>query len=198
MNVYEAATKRRSIRRFQNRPVPYEALERCVEAARLAPAGRNSQICEYLVVDSTEGLAAVFDNIGGSVKLPPEKGGPRPDQKAKAYILVLINKALEGDSGRRRITQIDIGLAAENIMLTALEQGIGTCAVTTFDEPNLKQAFAIPAEYDIGLVILMGYPDEQPVTEAASTSLTIYVDERGVRHVPKRKLEDIIHRNKVG
>ncbi len=198
MDVYKATTTRRAIRRFQNRPVPYEALERCIEAARLAPCGRNSQVCEYLVVDREAGLAAVFDNIGGSVKLAPEKGGPRPEQKAKAYIIVLINKALEGDASRRRITQLDIGMAAENIMLTALEQGIGACPVMMFNEANIRQALGVPDEYDIGLVIVMGYPDEQPVTEVASTSLSIYVDDKGVRHVPKRQLEDIIHHNKMG
>jgi len=197
MNVYEAATRRRSIRRFQDRPIPYEALEKCVEAARLAPSGRNHQVSEYLVVDRAAELAAVFDNIGGSVKLPPEKGGPRPEQKAKAYIIVLINKALEGDASRRRITHLDIGMAVENIMLVALEQGIGACPVLMFNAANIKTALHVPGEYDIGLVIVMGYPDESPVTEVAGTSLTIYVDDKGVRHVPKRKLEDIVHRNRV-
>jgi nitroreductase len=198
MNVYEAAIKRRAIRRFQDRPIPYEALEKCVEAARLAPSGRNHQVCEYLIVDGAEGLSTVFDNIGGSVRQTPEKGGPRPEQRARAYIIVLINKALEGDESRRRVTLLDLGMAAENVMLTALEQGIGTCPVLIFREANLKQAFNIPDEYDIGLVIIMGYPDESPVTEAAGTSLTIYMDEQGVRHVPKRKLEDILHRNRMG
>lgn len=197
MNVYEATTKRRSIRRFQDTKVPYAALEKCIEAARLAPCGRNSQVCEYLIVDDATGLAVVFDNIGGSVKLPPEKGGPRPDQQAKAYILVLINKALEGDASRRRITHLDIGMAAENIILVALEQGIGACPVLMFNEANIKPALQIPDEYDIGLVIVMGYPDETPVTDVAGTSLTIYVDDKGVRHVPKRKLEDIIHHNTI-
>jgi nitroreductase len=198
MNVYEATMKRRSIRRFQNKPVPYEVLERCVDTARLAPSGRNHQACEYIIVDGAAALAAVFDNIGGSVKSPPEKGGPRPEQKPHAFIIVLVNKALEGDASRRRVTHYDIGMAAENIMLVALEQGIGACPVLMFNEANLRQALHVPAEYDIGLVIVMGYPDESPVTEVATTSLTIYVDDKGVRHVPKRKLEDIVHRNRVG
>jgi nitroreductase len=197
MDVYQAATTHRAIRRFQNRPVPYETLERCVEAARLAPCGRNSQVCEYLVVDSAAGLATMLDGIGGSLKLPPEKGGPRPEQHARAYILVLINKALEGDMTRRHLTHIDIGIAAENIMLAAFEQGIGTCPAMPSNEANLKQTFGVPDQYDVGLVIVMGYPDEQPVTDVAATSLSPYVDEKGVRHVPKRKLEDIIHRNKM-
>jgi nitroreductase len=198
MNVYEATTKRRSIRRFQDKPVPYEALERCVDAARLAPTGRNHQVCEYIIVDETAALADVFENIGGSVRSSPEKGGPRPDQKPHAYIIVLINKALEGDASRRRITGYDMGMAAENIILVALEQGIGACPVLMFNEPNLRQALRVPDEYDIGLVIVMGYPDESPVEDVATTSLTIYVDDRGVRHVPKRKLDDVVHRNRMG
>jgi nitroreductase len=197
MNVYEAATRRRSVRRFKDRPVPYEALEKCVEAARLAPSGRNHQVCEYLIVDEAAALAAVFDNIGGSVKSPPDKGGPRPEQRAKAYIIVLVNKAMEGNPSRRRITLLDAGMAVENIMLVALEQGLGACPVLMFNEANLRQALGVPEEYDIALVIVMGYPDESPVTEQATTSLTIYVDENGVRHVPKRKLADIVHRNRV-
>jgi nitroreductase len=196
MNVYEATVKRRSIRRFKNKAVPAEALEKCVDAARLAPSGRNQQVCEYIIINDARVLPGVFENIGGSVKLPPEKGGPRPENAPKAYTIILINKALEGDSSRRRITLYDVGMAAENIMLTALEQGIGTCPVLMFNEGNLKQVLNIPDEYDIALVIVMGYPDESPVAEVATTSLDARVDDKLVRHVPKRKLADILHRNK--
>jgi hypothetical protein len=65
-----------------------------------------------------------------------------------------------------------------------------------FNEANLKLLLEIPEGYDIALVIAMGYPDESPVADAATDSLNIWVDEKGVRHVPKRKLADIIHRNR--
>ena len=125
MNVYEAAVKRRAIRRFKDKPVAYDILEKCVDAGRLAPCGRNHQVCEYIIIDDVTVLPEVFDNIGGSVKLSPDKGGSLPANRPKAYIIILINKALEGDPGRRRITLYDVGMAAENIMLVALEQGIG-------------------------------------------------------------------------
>src|SRR4030042_6277113 len=134
MKVYEATVKRRSWRRFKDKPVPFEVLEKCIDAARLAPSGRNMQVCEYIAINDVAILPGIFDNIGGSVKSPPEKGGPRPEQTAKAYIIVLINKALEGDASRRRITHLDIGMAVENIMLVALEQGIGACPVLMLDE----------------------------------------------------------------
>jgi nitroreductase len=198
MNVYEAILKRRSIRRFKNKAVSYEALEKCIDAARLAPSGRNQQVCEYIVINDAKVLPGIFENIGGSVKLPPEKGGPRPEQVPKAYTIVLINKAREGDANRRRVTLIDLGLAVENIILTALEQGIGCCPILMFNEADLKLLLEIPESHDIALVIAMGYPDESPVADIATDSTNIWVDDKGVRHVPKRKRADIIHRNKSG
>ncbi|HTY81320.1 MAG TPA: nitroreductase family protein [Dehalococcoidales bacterium] len=196
MKVYEAALKRRSVRRFKDKPVPFDVLEKCVESARLAPSGRNNQVCEYIAVIEASLLPVIFENIGGSVKLPPDKGGPRvPEQTATAYIIVLINKTFEGGEGRRHISHYDVGMAAENIMLVALEEGLGSCAVLTFNEGNLKQALKIPAGYDIALVIALGYPDETPVAEVSTGTVESKVDEKGVRHVYKRKLADILHKN---
>jgi nitroreductase len=196
MKVYEAILQRRAIRRFKNKAVPYEALEKCIDAARLAPSGRNQQLGEYIVINDAKVLPGIFENIGGSAKLPPDKGGPKPEQTPRAYTIVLINKTLEGDPNRRRVTLIDVGLAAENIMLTALEQSIGSCPILMFNEADLKLLLEIPEGYDIALVIAMGYPDESPVADVAKDSLNVWVDDKGVRHVPKRKLADIIHHDK--
>lgn len=196
MNVYDAILKRRSIRRFKNKAVSYEVLEKCIDAARLAPSGRNQQLCEYIVINNAKVLPGIFENIGGSAKLPPGEGGPTPTQTAKAYTIILIDKTREHDANRRRISYYDVGMSAENIILTALEQGIGCCPILMFNEQNLRLLLEIPDTHDIALVIVMGYPDESPVADAASDSLHIWVDDKSVRHVPKRKLADIIHHNK--
>ena len=196
MNVYEAVKKRRSIRRFKNKAVPFAALEKCIDAARLAPSGRNQQVCEYVVINDAKVLPGIFEHIGGSAKLPPDKGGPRPEQAPQAYTIVLINKTLEADANKRRVTLVDVGLAAENIMLTALEQGLGCCPILMFNEVDIKMLLEIPDTHDIALVITMGYPDESPVTEEVKDNTNIYVDEKSVRHVPKRKLADIIHHDR--
>lgn len=196
MKVFEAITKRRAIRRFKNKAVPYDALKKCIDAARLAPSGRNQQCCEYIVINDAKVLPGIFEHIGGSAKLPPDKGGPKPEQAPKAYTIVLINKTIEGDINRRRVTLVDVGLAAENIMLEAVEQGLGSCPILMFNEADLKLLLEIPDGFDIALVIAMGYPDESPVADEAKDSLNIWVDEKGVRHVPKRKLADILHHDK--
>lgn len=196
MKVYDLMVKRRSIRRFKNIPIALSALEKCADAARLAPSGRNHQFLDFIVINDAQILPAMFDNIGGSAKLPPEQGGPRPDQTPKAYTIILINKAREGgDAARRRITLYDVGMAAENIILAALEQGIGCCPILMFNEKDIKLFLNIPDDYEIALVIAMGIPDEEPVAEVLKDSTNIYVDDRNVRHVPKRKLADVLHRN---
>ena len=195
--IHDLMLTRRSIRRFKTIPVPYSALEKCADAARLAPSGRNHQFLDFIMINDPEVLPAMFDNIGGSAKLPPDKGGPRPDQTAKAYSIILINKAKEeGDPTRRRITLYDVGMAAENIILAAWEQSIGSCPILMFNEKDIKAFLNIPDNFDIALVIAMGYPDEAPVTEPVKDSTNIYVDDKNVRHVPKRALKDVMHRNK--
>jgi nitroreductase len=196
MNVYEAITKRRSIRRFKDKAVSLTVLEKCIDAARLAPSGRNQQLCDYVVINHPAVLPGIFEHIGGSAKAPPDKGGPSPLQVPKAYTIILINKTKEGDEKRRRVTLIDAGLAAENILLAAYEQSLGGCPILMFNEKEIKLILEIPDDYDIALVIAMGYPDEAPQADDAGDSLNIYVDDKGVRHVPKRKLEDVIHKNK--
>jgi nitroreductase len=198
MDVYEAAAARRSIRRFEDRPVPYAALEKCVEAARLAPSGRNQQVLEYIIIDDERGRAGVFDNITSWAGQPAAKGAPPPEHRPQAYFLILINKGMEDEfhPNRRAITLLDAGMAAENIMLTAREQGIGTCAILMFREDALKKLLGVPDNHDIALLIIAGYPAESPVAEDLTESVALRMDGRGVRHVPKRKLADICHRNR--
>ena len=186
MNVYEATIKRRSVRQFKDTPVPYDTLEKCVDAARLAPTGRNLQLCEYIIVDDEQLLPEVDVNIRlrtGQIK-------------AKAYIIALINSALEAEISReRRVTTYDVGLAVENILLVALEQGLGSCPILSFNDEGLRGILNVPDRYDLALVVAMGYPDESPVAETATDSVDFWTDDQGVRHVPKRKLEDVLHRN---
>ena len=51
MTFYETIIKRRSIRRFKDMPIPYQILNNCVNAARLAHSAANLQPLVYIVVD---------------------------------------------------------------------------------------------------------------------------------------------------
>ncbi len=88
MGVYETAIARRSIRRFKDISVPRESLERCVNAARLAPSGANLQPLEYIVVDDDQLLPQVFATIKWAAYIRPA-GAPPPSHEPKAYIAIL-------------------------------------------------------------------------------------------------------------
>lgn len=96
MDVYEAVTKRRSIREFKDIPVPYDVLEKCVNAARLAPSAMNCQLCEYIIVDDEKLLPQVFDTVVSWFGVPRPKDGWPPRRRPRAYIITLINVPLRG------------------------------------------------------------------------------------------------------
>ena len=197
MDIYEAAISRRSVRRFKDIAVAYDALERCVNAARLAPTGRNRQLCEYIIVDDEQLLPRVFGSLTMWAGQPRATGDPLPEHLPKAYIITLINSKLEAQlGGTRKVTSYDVGMAVENMILVALEQGIGSCPMLAFDENELKRVLNIPDNYAIALLLALGYPNESPVQEVSTGPIKFWIDSQGTRHVPKRKLEDITHRNK--
>jgi len=188
MGVYENILKRRTIRRFQAKRVPYQVLEKCVNAARVAPSAANLQPCEYLVIDEESTLDKVFVTLHWAGYIP--NGKPPKPEVPRAYIIVLINTDIVA-----RGYQHDVGFALENIILTALEEGIGCCCFGAVDKKKLRENLSIPSKYIIDLVVALGYPKESPVEEPLTDSVKYWKDENKVLHVPKRKLEDIFHRN---
>jgi nitroreductase len=189
MVVYDTAIIRRSIRRFKNLSVPKDVLEKCVNAARLAPSGANLQPLEYIVVDDAQLLPQIFSTIKWAAYIRPA-GDPPPGHEPKAYIAIL-----KDASAKAPWTAYDIGGAMENIILVALEDGVGSCALLNVDWDKLRAICSVSDSYEISLLIALGYPDESPVEEPFQGSVRYWKDENGVLHVPKKKLETILHWN---
>ncbi len=181
----------RSIRRFKNIPIPYEILEKCVNAARLAPSAANLQPLEYIIVDDEQLLPKVFDMLKWAKYIRPA-GDPPLGHRPTAYIIVLLKRG----AGFKGLENFDAGLAVENMILVALEQGIGSCCVASADTQKLGELLDIPEDYIISLVLALGYPDESPLVEEFKESPKYWKDKDNVLHVPKRGLKEILHRNK--
>jgi len=190
MNIYQMILKRRTIRRFQGRKVPYEVLEKCVNAARLAPSAANLQPCEYMIVDREDLLDGVFGSLQWAGYI--SDGSPPASQRPTAYIIVLINRDVKGKGFEH-----DVGMAVENLILTALEEGVGSCCFGAVEREELRKGLNIPKKYIIDLVIALGYPNESPVLEPFRDSVKYWKDKKGWLHVPKRNLKDILHRNVI-
>ena len=94
-----------------------------------------------------------------------------------------------------RNKQWDDGIAAQTIMLSAVEKGFGGCMIGSCRRDDIARALHIDTEaYSIDLVLALGKPKEEvvivPVGEDGST--TYYRDANGVHYVPKRNLEDVM------
>lgn len=184
--------KRRSIRRFQQKAIPIELLEKFVDAARLAPSAANRQPLEYIIIHQPDLLDPVFQTLKWAGYIRP-LGDPPDKERPVAYIVVLVNTRIR-DKGYDK----DAGAAIENLILCALADGVGSCWVSSVDRDALAGLLNIPPSCLISDVIAMGYPNEDPVSVDIpwGESIQYYKDSQGRLNVPKRSLESILYYNR--
>lgn len=190
MTVLELIRKRRTIRRFKQDKIPYDILTEIVDAARLAPSASNLQPLEFILVEEEAMVQRVFEQTRWAAYLPRDIGYPPVGQIPVAFIVMLINRDLRQSGGGQ-----DIGAAGENMILTALEKGIGACWIASIDRDDLRSLLKIPDNYEIDTLLAFGYPAEDPVAEPLADSVKYYKDSDGRLHVPKRSLESVLHHN---
>jgi nitroreductase len=152
--------RRQSTRRYTNKPVPREVIERCLEAARLAPSACNSQPWSFIVAD-TEPLRsrlaqAAFSGVYGTNAFA-----------ARAPVLVAVvaersqfAAAVAGHLRRVAYNLIDAAIACEHFVLEAEAQGVGTCWLGWFHERAVVRALGLPRRTHIPILISMGYSAE--------------------------------------
>ena len=189
MSVYAAVLKRRTIRRFLQKPLSRDFLKRLVNAGRLAPSGANLQPLEFIVVEDKVLLGKVFATLKWAAYIAPA-GDPPQGKRPVAYIVVLINKEIKKEKG-----EVDAAAAIENMILVATDEGVGCCWLGSIDRDKLAEILHVPEAFLIDSVVALGYPDEAPVVEVATDSIKYWKDEQGVLHVPKRKIDQVIHFN---
>ena len=189
MDVYTAIISRRTIRRFQKKPIKLDLLRRFVNAARLAPSAANLQPLEYFIVTEKEVCSKIFETIGWAAYITP-KWTPSIEERPTVYIVILVK-----DINNKFYTR-DVSLASENIVLAAEEESIGSCILYNIDRDKIQEILKIPKTLHVDSIIALGYKAEHPVVEDLKDSVKYWRDENEVLHVPKRRLDDIIHINK--
>jgi nitroreductase len=187
--VYKTTLFRRSIRRFKQKSIDKKVLEKFVNAARLAPSAANRQPLEFFIVDDKKLCEKMFETTNWAAYIKP-KWTPVPDERPVAYIVILANDR------KNTWYKRDTSFAAANIVLTAESLGIGSCILCAIDRDKIREYLKIPEEIIIDSVVALGYKAEQPVVEDLTDSVKYWRDEKEVLHVPKRKLEDIVHYNR--
>ena len=155
---------RRSVRRFQEKPLEDHHLSDILEAARWAPSWGNLQCCELVVVKQNTIKSELAATL--SAKNPATKCMAN----APLVFAVCGNPQKSGYYKGKQVTRYehwflyDLGLVSQNICLKAWELGIGSVIVGSFDHKKAEKLLKIPEGYELVSLIPVGYPDHKPPT----------------------------------
>lgn len=180
--------KNRSYRRFdEGYAIPLETLEEFVDLTRYGASGRNAQPLKYILSNTPEANQLIFPTLVWAAYLK-DWAGPTEGERPAAYVVMLLDKNISEQP------LCDHGIAAQTILLAAVEKGLGGCILMSIKKEQLREALQIPASFEILMVIALGKPAEQVVIEPLPSNgdFKYWRDEQGVHHVPKRSLEEII------
>ncbi len=186
--IKDMILKNRSYRRFyQNEVISREKLLELVDLARQSASLGNQQPLKYILSCEPQKNTIIFQFLGWAAYLK-DWGGPSEGERPSAYIIVL------GDKNINPSINCDHGIAAQSILLGAVEKGLGGCILASVKRDPLRQELHIDPQYEILLVIALGKPKETVVLEPLGPdgNIRYWRDDKGVHHVPKRSLDEII------
>ncbi len=189
-SIHTLIRKSRSTRRFQeDRLLPESLIIDFIDIARLCPSARNRQPLKYIISVDPEETKEIRSALLWALDLP-EWDGPSVGERPPAYITIIAPENCSPDPA------IDLGIAAQTILLAAAEQGISGCMFGSIKREEMKRILPVPEGYEILLVIALGYSGEEirlePLGDDGDTRYWRTPD--GVHHVPKRSLEDCLVR----
>lgn len=152
MDVIEAIEKRRSVRVYQDKPIPEEKLKKILEAARLAPSARNCQDYQLVVVKNEK----IRNKIASEATSESFIG---------AASVIVVAVALDPEyimPGGIPAHPVDIAIAVDHMTLVAVEEGLASCWIGAFNQGRIKEILGIPDRYIVVVLLSLGYPAESP------------------------------------
>ena len=155
MELQEALAKRRSIRKFKDTAVSREILLDLVQKATLAPSASNLQAWRFCIIDDPE-LVRKVDMFS-----PGISGNP-PVIIAVCSDYGYAEQKTSGSNYKVYGCIMDASLASENLMLAALEYGLGTCAIKSYNDAAVRKLLKLPESIHLEMLISLGYPDADP------------------------------------
>lgn len=154
MSVLKVIQKRRSQRKYRGDSIPEDVLQRVLEAARLAPSGKNYQPWKFIIVQDKE------------LKEKLAQASAEQFFMAEAPIII-VGCGFPDDSYSRmgrymKSWPVDVTIALEHLILQAAEEGLGTCWIGSFEEEEVKSILNIPENVRVLALTPLGYSDETP------------------------------------
>ena len=146
MTVWDAVRTKRAIRRFADRPLAPDVVDRILHAGRRAGSSKNSQPWDFIVIRDRATLAKLATV------------GPYAGHLAGAAVGIALVTPDPRAAGQPLAIMFDLGQAAENMMLVAWELGIGSVPATVYEQDRARQVLAYPADRWCEYILSFGYP----------------------------------------
>ena len=189
MTVHELVKKNRSYRRFyQGESISEEILVELVELARISPNGKNIQCLRFGISNGDKNEAIFKALVNWKVRIK-EWPGPAEGEKPAAYIVILV------DETRGKPNPEDAGIAAQSILLGAVEKGYNGCMFGSIKREELAKELGLPETQKIVLVVGLGKASETVIIDELAVgdeNIGYYLDAEDRHHVPKRNMKDIL------
>jgi len=182
----------RTVRRFEEqRHVDPAVLRQLLDLARLGGSARNGQALKYMVITEAALREQLFPLLGWAGYLR-DWPGPGPGERPPVYIICLLDTTLL--RGPEAEAHFDLGIATQNLLLGAAEQGLFGCRIGAFSPHAVHRLLRLADRFKVLLVLALGYPAETVVLEEVGPDgdIRYWHDEQGVHHVPKRLLAEIL------
>jgi nitroreductase len=185
--IRDLVLKNRSYRRFQQEIVISEdQLRNWIDLARFAASGRNAQPLKYILSVDEGKNEKIFSTLSWAAYLS-NWDGPVEGERPSAYLIQLLDTHIANQFF------CDDGIAAQTILLGAVEAGYGGCLFRSINKPKLINLLCIPEQFQIINVIALGKSVEEIQLESMiDGDFTYWRDELGIHHVPKRSLDELI------
>ncbi|MCF8034474.1 MAG: nitroreductase family protein [Desulfarculaceae bacterium] len=161
MELMEAIRERRSIRKYEDKPISQEVLDQLMEAVMWSPSWANTQCWELVKVDDPAEREALQQTIS--------KGNPATKAIVSAPLLFALCARLESSGYyNQKVTtkfgdwfMFDLGLACQNLCLAGHGLGLGSVVVGLFDHDAAAKVVGLPAGHELVALVPMGYPAQQ-------------------------------------
>ncbi len=161
--VLDIIKERFSVRSYTDRAIEEEKLGLILESARLAPSASNSQPWHFYVVRNRDKIRELSKKmpLGTSVVGNAFIAEAAVVIAATAGPIGLLHKAMSFIVNKKWY-YLDLGIALEHMVLSAWEQGIGSCWIGWFDEKKVRALLGIPKDREVVALLTLGYPKEGP------------------------------------
>ncbi|HEY3388584.1 MAG TPA: nitroreductase family protein [Prolixibacteraceae bacterium] len=188
MDFKDLVKNNRSYRRFDEQfVIKRETLVELIDLARFAASGRNAQSLKYFLSSERDLNEQIFLTLAWAGYLK-EWPGPEKGERPSAYIIVLLDREISDHF------LCDDGIAMQNILLGAVEKGLGGCILRAINKTLLSTILNLQERFEIIDVVALGKPIEKVVITNVGNDgdIRYYRDEDGIHYVPKRSLDELI------